>query len=66
VYYALTNLAALRMPEEVRRFPRWIPLAGLVGCLGLAFWVEWHIWAVGLVVIAAGLVWRRLAHRVAA
>ena len=64
VYYALTNFAALRLPAEARRFPRWIPAAGLIGCLGLAFWVEWKIWAVGLLVIAAGFGWRHLVRRV--
>lgn len=63
VYYALTNLAALRLPEDSRRFPRAIAWAGLIGCLGLAFWVEWHIWAVGLLVIAAGFVWRWVIRR---
>ncbi len=59
VYYALTNLAALRLPDGVRRFPRWVSWAGLAGCLGLAFWVERRIWLVGLGVIAFGLVWQR-------
>jgi APA family basic amino acid/polyamine antiporter len=65
VYYALTNLAALRLPAEARRFPRWIPAAGLIGCLGLAFWVEWKIWAVGLLVIAAGFGWRHVVRLMA-
>ena len=43
VYYAITNLAALRIPAEARIVPRWIPVAGLIGCLGLAFWVEWRV-----------------------
>lgn len=38
VYYALTNLAALRIPEEHRRYPRAVAWCGLVCCLGLAFW----------------------------
>ena len=59
VYYAITNLAALRIPAEARIIPRWIPVAGLIGCLGLAFWVEWHVWAVGLGMIAIGLAWQR-------
>lgn len=62
VYYALTNLAALRLPPEARRFPRWISLAGLVGCLGLAFWVEAWIWAVGLALIGVGFGWRRVVR----
>jgi basic amino acid/polyamine antiporter, APA family len=58
VYYALTNLAALRLPAEHRRYPRALPALGLVSCLGLAFWVEPRIWLTGLAVIGAGLVWR--------
>lgn len=64
VYYALTNLAALRLPPEARLYPRWIAGAGLVCCLGLAFWVEPAIWAAGLSLIAAGLAWRAVARRV--
>lgn len=64
VYYALTNLAALRLPAEARLYPRWISVAGLVCCLGLAFWVEPIIWAAGLGLIALGLVWHRVAQRI--
>lgn len=62
VYYALTNLAALRLPREARLYPRWIPATGLVCCLGLAFWVEPTIWAAGLGLILMGLVWHSIAH----
>jgi APA family basic amino acid/polyamine antiporter len=64
VYYAITNAAALRLPAADRRFPRAVAIAGLVGCLGLAFWVEPVIWLVGLGLIAAGLVWQRIARQV--
>lgn len=57
IYYALTNLAALRLPIEARRFPRWIAVAGLVACLFLAVWVEPLVWASGLALLAVGLVW---------
>ena len=63
VYYAITNLAALRLPAEHRRFPRWVAGLGLASCLGLAFWVEVRIWLVGLGVVALGLVWRLIAPR---
>lgn len=66
VYYALTNLAALRLPPEARLYPRWIPALGLLCCAGLAFWVEPQIWAAGLALIAVGLVWHRVARRQAA
>jgi basic amino acid/polyamine antiporter, APA family len=35
VYYAITNLAALRLPAAERRFPRVIAALGLVACLAL-------------------------------
>jgi APA family basic amino acid/polyamine antiporter len=62
VYYALTNLSALRLPAEKRRFPRVVALLGLLSCLGLAFWVDTTIWAAGLGVIGTGLVWHFAAR----
>lgn len=65
VYYAITNLAALRLPAEHRLYPRWIPAVGLVGCLGLAFWVERTVWLVGVGLLAVGLaghLLRRWSH----
>jgi APA family basic amino acid/polyamine antiporter len=63
VYYALTNAAALRLPKEQRRYPRWIALVGLATCLFLAFWVEWQVWAAGLGLIAFGLAWHSIARK---
>ena len=63
VYYALTNLAALRLPLEHRRYPRWVPIIGLATCLGLAFWVEPLVWMAGLGLIGAGLLWHHVALR---
>lgn len=36
VYYAVINLAALRLPPAQRRWPRWTAGLGLVLCVGLA------------------------------
>jgi len=36
VYYAITNAAALRLPRDLRRWPRWTSWLGLGGCLALA------------------------------
>ncbi|HOE96466.1 MAG TPA: APC family permease [Candidatus Sumerlaeota bacterium] len=63
IYYAITNAAALALPPPARLFPRWMAAAGLAGCLFLAFWVEQRIWLSGLLLIAAGLGWHRLARR---
>jgi APA family basic amino acid/polyamine antiporter len=58
VYYALTNLSALKLPAEQRLYPRWISIIGLASCLFIAFWVEPAVWLTGLGVLAAGFVWR--------
>lgn len=46
-YYALANLAALRVPRAERWLPSYVPLAGLVACLSLAFMVEPAVWLAG-------------------
>lgn len=63
LYYGITNLAALRLPAEHRLFPRWIPMAGLVGCLGLAFWVDVAIWLMGLGLLGLGIAGHLLRRR---
>lgn len=61
IYYAITNLTALQLVSEQRRYPRWIAWVGLTGCLFLAFWVEWKTWLAGSVVICIGLLWHSVA-----
>lgn len=63
VYYAITNLAALRLPREHRLYPIWVPAVGLAACLGLAFWVEVGVWLSGIGVIGGGLIWHAIARR---
>lgn len=65
IYYALTNLAALRLSPEERLYPPVIAMGGLAGCLFLAFWVEPVIWRTGLGLIAVGLAWHGVAQRLA-
>jgi APA family basic amino acid/polyamine antiporter len=66
VYYALTNLAALRLPAERRLYPRAWAVGGLASCGFLAFWVEPRIWMIGLGMIVAGAAWHGVARRMAA
>lgn len=66
IYYAITNLAAIRLKEEERLYPRLIPWLGLFSCLFLAFWVEPLIWMIGLGLIAGGLMWHGAAKRLTA
>lgn len=62
-YYAITNLAALRLPPDDRLFSRAWSWGGLASCLFLAFWVEPRIWLAGLGLIAVGLAWHMVARR---
>ncbi|MBW3535146.1 MAG: APC family permease [Gemmatimonadetes bacterium] len=65
VYYAITNLAALRMPTSDRLYARWIPALGLAGCVFLAFWVEREVWLAGTLLLLAGLLVHGLRRRLA-
>ena len=62
VYYALTNLAALRLPAADRLYPRAFAWAGLAACLALAFFVPWPVWLTGVGLVAAGLGLRAVVH----
>ena len=63
VYYAITNLCAIRLNPKERLYPVWISYAGLITCLSLAFFVEWRVMLAGLGLIAAGLAWKALFNR---
>lgn len=65
VYYGITNLAALRLPKQERRYPRWISIVGLLSSLFLAFQVGTRTWLIGLGTIGAGLLWQFLYKRTA-
>ena len=62
-YYAITNLAALRLPRrEGRRSIRWTAWPGLISCVILSFWVPPTVWVIGAVVIMVGIGWRIVAR----
>lgn len=63
IYYALTNLAALRLPSEQRLYPGWVAGSGLTACLFLAFWVEQQTWLTGVGLVFVGLLWHAMARR---
>ncbi|MES1024642.1 APC family permease [Gloeocapsa sp. BRSZ] len=63
IYYAITDLSALQIPDEDRLYPKWIAWIGLAACLFLAFWVEQRIWLVGVGLIIAGLIWKTVIRK---
>ncbi|MGH3714483.1 MAG: APC family permease [Micromonosporaceae bacterium] len=63
VYYAIANAAAYTQPSGQRRWPRWLNLLGLAGCLVLAATLPWQAVAAGCAMFALGVAARWLAHR---
>ncbi|GAB2459696.1 APC family permease [Streptosporangium sandarakinum] len=68
VYYAVTNASAFTQPAADRRWPRWLNLLGVAGCLILVATLPWRSVLAGAVMFAAGLVarWLVLRRRAAA
>ena len=57
LYYAITNVAAMKLDDGSGRS---IPMVGLVGCLGLAAFVDPWSWLAAGIVVGVGLVVRAL------
>jgi len=55
VYYAIANAAAFTQPSEQRRWPRWLNVLGLVGCLVLVATLPWQSALAGVAMFAVGL-----------
>jgi APA family basic amino acid/polyamine antiporter len=64
VYYAVANASAFTQPPVVRRWPRWLNVTGLAGCLLLAATLPVRSVLTGLAVFAVGLLGRLIAMRV--
>ncbi len=61
VYYFIANLSAVTQPREERRVPRWLSIAGAVGCLVLVATLPVEAVVGGLVVFAVGALVRLVA-----
>ena len=55
LYYAITNVSAIKLPRAQRTFPRALAMAGLAGCLGLAFALSPQYIVIGLAILAVGV-----------
>jgi len=65
LYYAVANLAALRMPRAAKLYPDAVPAAGLAACLLLAASLPWRTAAAGVAVLAAGFALRAAVRALA-
>jgi APA family basic amino acid/polyamine antiporter len=60
-YYAITNAAALQLAPHERRWPRGVAWVGLVGCILLAFSLQWRVVVTGVAVMVVGVLARFIA-----
>ena len=60
IYYAITNLAALRLPRTQRLYPPIIAWTGLAGCLSLTIFIPAEVWLAGAGLGAGGFLLRAL------
>jgi basic amino acid/polyamine antiporter, APA family len=60
LYYVVANLSALQLEKEQRMFPRALAVAGLIGCLALAFGLAPPEVGLGLAILLAGIAFRVL------
>jgi APA family basic amino acid/polyamine antiporter len=58
IYYAIANIAAFTQPSDQRRWPRWLNLLGVTGCVVLAATLPWQSVLAGVLMFAIGLVYR--------
>jgi APA family basic amino acid/polyamine antiporter len=57
-YYAITNRSALTLAPAQRRWPRWIAVAGLIGCVVLAAMLPVASIVAGVAVLSLGIAFR--------
>ncbi|MFD4420667.1 APC family permease [Agromyces sp. NPDC058484] len=62
IYYVVANLSAITQPRAERRIPRWLSIAGAVGCLVLVVTLPLPSIVAGVIVLAVGAAYR-LASR---
>jgi APA family basic amino acid/polyamine antiporter len=57
IYYAVTNISAMKLQAEKKRFPRVIPVVGLISCLGLTAFLPLEEWIITIILLAIGIVY---------
>lgn len=62
LYYAIANVAALRMPAAAKLYPDAVPRLGVVACIVLAFSLRLPVVLTGLAVLAGGFLARAALH----
>jgi basic amino acid/polyamine antiporter, APA family len=66
LYYAIANVAAMRMPSEARLYPDIVPWVGVISCVVLAFSLQMPVILAGLGLLATGFALRGVFRGVGA
>ncbi len=56
-FYLIANIAAFRLPEDHRLYPRWVPMVGALSCAGLIVFLSRDAWIIGCTGLLIGIVW---------
>jgi APA family basic amino acid/polyamine antiporter len=57
IYYAVTNISALKLPQGKKLFPKIIPIAGLISCLSLTVFLPQEQWIWTILLLAPGIIY---------
>jgi len=63
LYYLIANLSAFSQPSDQRRYPRWLQIIGVAGCVLLVVTLPWTSVLAGIGVLVAGILYRAVRLR---
>lgn len=63
LYYSITNIAAMKQPEEERRYGKLVPILGLIGCLAMAISLDYEVIISGLLLLLTGFILRFILQK---
>ena len=59
-----TNMAALKQPKHEQRYGKIVPVLGLIGCLLMAFSLDFQVIISGLLLLLSGFILRFALHKI--
>jgi len=66
LYYSITNIAAIRQPNQQQLYSKAIPYLGLVGCIAMSISLPLNVIVSGIALLAIGFAVRYLVRRFSA
>ena len=64
LYYSITNIAAIRQPEEDRMYSKIIPILGLIGCLAMSISLPLNVIISGCGLLIVGFVLKFVIRKI--